>query len=706
MAVKQSLAKITRLSPWSVAIGSMFILLLAACGGDSGSNGKQEETSTENKVDSLPKVETFDDLPNCSKSREDSIMVTSDENVAYRCIKGRWETLGEPYEIEDDLPNCSSNREGLRVYVLDGKSVFVCEEDGIWDEIPHGETFDRSSDDEDAIIEENENSGKDGTENGNSEDDDGENNDGDGGSSNSVDNGDDDIIQSASSEQTTQTACGEVAYTTTVAGPLTVYGYFGYVLPLKVTTGKTQELYLAFNTPITHINGPKDWNKFSALIAQYNSKDSVWVQGTEIFSNDEKNATPKFTDSGCPECATVNTYGRFEKFEFNIKGTWLEKYAGKTVDVVVNFYAPAIESESSGMGLDYYSIPGEEDFSRDGLFYSEKEPDCSFIGSPIVSCDNAYTNNYKPIIKGDTVRWTITKASYRWSTVQFDISNYSVESLAGKVVKENLGFVSYVDVVYDKQGTFKERLILNYNDGVSEGIKGECYNSVGWYPSGSHDSIEVVSDVNNCTCAASSESLDGTTAGSFTLTAKSCTSESPIVDYSFGNMICRETTSGTSCADYEFSDAISVSESSISVNYAAGTRTVYNPFVTVTNRDGVSSRIACPTIEVQPSNSSTGISNSVISPNSGVIRIPKGTWPVEFLIPNWSMCHVALGCTTSGFPAENSEIEMILDGKTITDVVPSGSYKEIDLTEKLVCPSSTAGTITVSKDVSCSLTGW
>jgi hypothetical protein len=463
---------------------------------------------------------------------------------------------------------------------------------------------------------------------------------------------------------------------------------------------------LAFNTPITHINGPKDWNKFSALIAQYNSKDSVWVQGTEIFSNDEKNATPKFTDSGCPECATVNTYGRFEKFEFNIKGTWLEKYAGKTVDVVVNFYAPAIESESSGMGLDYYSIPGEEDFSRDGLFYSEKEPDCSFIGSPIVSCDNAYTNNYKPIIKGDTVRWTITKASYRWSTVQFDISNYSVESLAGKVVKENLGFVSYVDVVYDKQGTFKERLILNYNDGVSEGIKGECYNSVGWYPSGSHDSIEVVSDVNNCTCAASSESLDGTTAGSFTLTAKSCTSESPIVDYSFGNMICRETTSGTSCADYEFSDAISVSESSISVNYAAGTRTVYNPFVTVTNRDGVSSRIACPTIEVQPSNSSTGISNSVISPNSGVIRIPKGTWPVEFLIPNWSMCHVALGCTTSGFPAENSEIEMILDGKTITDVVPSGSYKEIDLTEKLVCPSSTAGTITVSKDVSCSLTGW
>lgn len=705
MALKQLLTENVCLSPWSIAIGSVLALLLAACGGDSGNNGKQEETSTEIKVDSLPKVETFDDLPSCSKSREDSIMVTSDENVAYRCIKGRWVTLGESYETEDDLPNCSLNRNGLKAYVLDGKGEFVCE-DGIWDEIPHGETFDRSSDDEDAIVEEDENSGKHGSENGNSEDDDGENNDGDGGSSNSVDNGDDDIIQSASSEQTAQTECGEVAYTKRVAGPHTFYGYFGYVLPLKVTTGKTQELYLAFNAP-THIYGPPtDWNKFGVLIAQYNSKDSVWVQGTEIFSNDEKNASPKFEDPECGGCAVVNTYGRFEKFEFNIKGTWLEKYAGKTVDVVVNFYAPGIESEISGMGLDYYSIPDEEDFSRDGLYYSEKEPDCSFIGSPTISCINAYTYNYKPIIKGDTVRWTM-QVSYKWGALQFNISNYSVESLAGKVVKENLGFVSYIDVVYDKQGKYKERLILDYNDGVNDGIKGECYNSEGWYPSRSRDSIEVISDVNNCTCTASSESLDATTAGSFTLTAKNCTSESPIVDYFFGNMVCRETSSGTSCEDYALNNAVNVSESSISVSYAAGIRAVYNPFVTVTNREGVSSRVDCPTIEVQPSSSSSsGITSSLISPNSGAIRIPKGTWPVEFFIPNWSMCHVALSCTTSGYPAENSEVEMVLDGKTITDVVPSGSYKEIDLTEKLVCPSSTAGTITVSKDVSCSLTGW
>ena len=724
MALKLLLTENVCLSPWSVAIGSVFAFLLAACGGDSGSNGKQEESSTESKVDSLPSVKTFDDLPNCSKNREDSIMVTSDENVAYKCIKGRWEPLGEPYETEDDLPNCSSNREGLRAYVLDGKSVFVCEEDGIWDELSHGETLH----DEDTIVEiveEDENSGKHGSENGNSEDD-----DGDGGSSNSVDNGDDDIIQSASSEQTTQTACGDVAYTTRTAGPHGYWGDFGYVLPLKVSTGKTQELYLAFSTMNTAINGPLEWKRFGALIAKYNSRDSLWVHGTEIFSRNMKDASPIFVDPDCGGCATVNTYGLFEKFEFDIKGTWLEKYAGKTIDVVLNFYSPDAESDSSGMGFDYYSIPTKPTSSTNTiystnireyptrLYYSEKETctlyfkvtgshynqlpfECQVGNDKTFQEFNSSNGKFiNHIYTGDTVVWRVA------------VSEIQLEDRASQITMQKKWISDIGTVTKEKN----DSLFIYYptagetHDTIVLSLLGMQYDLPCPYepydqnrPSGVS---YVVSDVKNCACMASAETLDATTAGSFTLTAKNCTSDSPIVDYTFGHTICSQTASGNTCKDYVFSDAVNISESSISVNYAAGTRTVYNPFVTVTNRDGVSSRITCPTIEVQPSNSSTGISNSVISPNSGVITIPKGTWPVEFLIPNWSMCHVALGCTTSGYLAENSEVEMVLDGKTITDVVPSGSYKEIDLTEKLVCPSSTAGTITVSKDVSCSLTGW
>ena len=103
------------------------VFILAACGDDSGNNGKTEGGG----ISSLPHYETFEDLPNCSNTREDSVAVTKDSNVAYKCLDGRWETLGEPYETEDDLPNCSSTRKGQKAYVLGEDKKFVCS-DGRW----------------------------------------------------------------------------------------------------------------------------------------------------------------------------------------------------------------------------------------------------------------------------------------------------------------------------------------------------------------------------------------------------------------------------------------------------------------------------------------------------------------------------------------------------------------------------------------------
>lgn len=718
----------------SMAISSMFFL--AACGNDSGNNGKIEGLG-DGTISALPHFESFDDLPNCSSTREDSVAVTKNNNVAYKCLDGRWETLGEPYETEDDLPNCSSTRDGQDAYVLDVDKKFVCS-DGRWNAASKASSKESGKTSEEGKptgSEETvgESSSVDGDSDGNSSSSkkDGEK---EINSSSSKENGDAETVQSASSEQTTQTECGEVAYTTQTAGPHGFWGDFGYVLPLKVTTGKTQELYLAFQTTNTAINGPQEWSRFGALIAKYNSKDSLWVQGTEIFSKNTKDASPIFVDPNCGDCSTVNTYGLFEKFEFNVKGTWLEKYAGKTIDVVINFYSPDAGSDSSGMGFDYYAIPTNQTSSTyttnstgireypARLYYSEKET-CTLYFKVTTShynqlpfeCQvgndktflefdpsNGKATNY--IYTGDTVVWRVAVSGIQLEDRAYEITMQKkwISDIGTKAKERNDSLFIY----YPTPGETHDTIVLSLL-----GMQYDLPCPYEAYDQNRPTGISyVVSAVKNCVCTASTETPDATTAGNFTLSAKKCVSESPIVDYAFGHTICSQTTSGNTCKDYEFSNATSVSETSVSVNYAAGTRASYSPFVVVTNEDGISSRVTCPTIEVQPSStssSSSSISTTVFSPASSAITIPKGTWPVEFLLPeNSYSCHASLGCTLSAYPAEGSEIEITLDGKTITDEVPSGSYKEIDLTGELVCPSSTAGTITVSNDISCHFTAY
>ncbi len=96
----------------SVAISC--VLFLVACGDDSGNNGKIEGGGN-GTIGSLSYFESFDDLPNCSNTRENFIAITRDNNVAYKCLDGRWETLVVSYENEDDIPNFSSIRNGGNV---------------------------------------------------------------------------------------------------------------------------------------------------------------------------------------------------------------------------------------------------------------------------------------------------------------------------------------------------------------------------------------------------------------------------------------------------------------------------------------------------------------------------------------------------------------------------------------------------------------
>ena len=113
-----------------VLMASASAALLAACGGDSGSNSKSD-------AEDVLQAETFEDLPNCSKNRDGDIMEVLDERVAYICDDGRWEydhDILDSVKTEDKLPNCTKNREGDMAYVVEDEAAVRCN-DGKWKEI-------------------------------------------------------------------------------------------------------------------------------------------------------------------------------------------------------------------------------------------------------------------------------------------------------------------------------------------------------------------------------------------------------------------------------------------------------------------------------------------------------------------------------------------------------------------------------------------
>ena len=100
-------------------------VLLAACSsdGDGGAAAASSEVASVH-------AETFDDLPNCSKSREGDLAEVQDERKAYRCQKGAWEfdhDVLDTVKTEDDLPACTGRKEGLSLFVQFEHAVYTCD---------------------------------------------------------------------------------------------------------------------------------------------------------------------------------------------------------------------------------------------------------------------------------------------------------------------------------------------------------------------------------------------------------------------------------------------------------------------------------------------------------------------------------------------------------------------------------------------------
>lgn len=139
MDMKQSFAVFTRLSPWSIAIGSVFTLFFAACG-DSGSSSDIPEK--------VVLVSSIDDLDDCSDDLEGDTVFVRSEKADFVCVGGKWTNLDsldssnrDTPIIEsdlvvatfDDLPVCTVKREGVTTYIKDEKKAYVCTE-GNWKE--------------------------------------------------------------------------------------------------------------------------------------------------------------------------------------------------------------------------------------------------------------------------------------------------------------------------------------------------------------------------------------------------------------------------------------------------------------------------------------------------------------------------------------------------------------------------------------------
>ncbi len=165
MMTKQPIKIFSRLSFWSVAIGSMAIL--AACGGDSGSKSSGAEDVP------VREVSTIYDLGACTPDREGDTVYVTAQAIDYLCSNNNWidiTTLSENPDVNlssggvsgidpessssnvDDplnggssssvrasyievptkelLGTCDSSAIGLRALVLADSSYFTCKADG------------------------------------------------------------------------------------------------------------------------------------------------------------------------------------------------------------------------------------------------------------------------------------------------------------------------------------------------------------------------------------------------------------------------------------------------------------------------------------------------------------------------------------------------------------------------------------------------
>lgn len=111
-----------KFSPFFSLAVALISFGLIACGEDSG-------TSSKSHSDTSTLVESFDDLPNCSKNRNGVVIEIPTEKKAYVCDNRRWEfahDILDSVQTEDDLNACLSKNEGDSVWVVEESAIMVC----------------------------------------------------------------------------------------------------------------------------------------------------------------------------------------------------------------------------------------------------------------------------------------------------------------------------------------------------------------------------------------------------------------------------------------------------------------------------------------------------------------------------------------------------------------------------------------------------
>ena len=564
-----------------------------------------------------------DDMPNCTKKLASVEAVSTADSAIFLCDGERWQEMATTFASAEKLPNCTDNREGNQAFLLDTREKFQCAGKQ-WKAV------------EEWSAESN--------------------------NSSSSKNGD---IQSSSSQELTyETSCGSVHYTTATAGPNHGWGNFGYVVPLKISATSTQELYLAFAQAETAITGPDAWNFYGVLIAKYNASNGVWVPGTEVFSKEKKSARPIIPLSNTnvsSTASTVNTYGLFEKFTFDTRGSWLAESSGKTVDVVVTFYAPDVKSDSSGMGWDYYSIPipiTSSLYSKTtpNLYYSATGVGCNIPVSTTKTFSCSPDTSSGDIYQGDTLNWSVSGLTQALA----EQSWFSIESEAGEVV--GIDYVTtygttsaIVRVAYPNEGQFDD--FLTFSAMPTQKVQCKASNRLNVRPN----------KLRGCSCVADQGELVDFGSNA-TWTVKGCYSPNPITEY-------------------EWNGAQPVNDTTASVELSEDGITSASPHVKVWDSSGDSMFVACPKV--------TGVSYLFYPDGSysNILTIPAGTHIVGFEL-NGGGYYCSMFCSKKNYEDDNVAVSM--EGKTY--YVTYGNGIELPAS---YCKESSQTEITTTAEIMC-----
>ena len=575
-----------------------------------------------------------DDMPNCTKKLASLEAVSTEDSVVFLCDGERWQEMAKTYASAESLPNCTEKREGNQAFLLDTREKVQCAGKR-WESVEEWSAESNNTESSSSV------------------------------SNNSSSSKNGDIQSSGSQELTYETSCGSVHYTTATAGPNHGWGNFGYVVPLKISASGTQQLYLAFAQAETAITGPDEWNYYGVLIAKYDASNGVWVPGTEVFSKEKKSARPiiPLSNSNVSSTAsTVNTYGLFEKFTFDARGTWLTESSGKTVDVVVTFYTPDVKSDSSGMGWDYFSIPipiTSSLYSKTtpNLYYSTTGVGCNIPVSTTKTFSCSPDTSSRDIYQGDTLNWSVSGLTQALA----EQSWFSIESEAGEVV--GIDYVTTygttsatVRVAYPNEGQFDD--FLTFSAMPTQKVECNASNLLNVRPN----------KLRGCSCVADKgEFVDyGSDA---TWTVKGCYSPNPITEY-------------------EWIGAQPVNDTTASVELSEDGITSASPHVKVWDSSGDSMYMVCPEV--------TGVSYLFydgFDTRSNELTIPAGTHIVGFEL-NGGGYYCSMFCSKKNYEDDNIAVSM--EGETYSVTYGSAislptSYckerlqTEITTTAEIVC---------------------